>query len=160
MDTWCLTSTETIRLIRDGVCHTRTSIIYKKVFFWKEWLVRGQELCESRSFRGRKAILNHAHALVSACPWYVNRHPRTLSNATEPNRGMSLQERNEVKTIATFLQNFQSMLAKTINIQTSGCSISTVQKVYEFIWSYSKYVLLVDFIIILSIYSYARWVWP
>ena len=30
-------------------------------------------------FRGRKAILNHAHALVSACLWYVNRHPRTLS---------------------------------------------------------------------------------
>ena len=41
---------------------------------------RAQELCESRwpswavrpnepyGFRGRKAILNHAHPLVSACP--------------------------------------------------------------------------------------------
>ena len=29
-----------------------------------------------------KAILNHASALVSACPSYVNRHPRTLSNTT------------------------------------------------------------------------------
>ena len=26
-----------------------------------------------------KAILNHANSLVSACPLYVNRHPRTLS---------------------------------------------------------------------------------
>ena len=26
--------------------------------------------------------MNHAHALVSACPQYVSRHPRTLSNTT------------------------------------------------------------------------------
>jgi len=55
-----------------------------------------QELCESRwpswavcpnkpsGFHGRKAILNHALALVSACPEYVNQHLRTLSNTTEP----------------------------------------------------------------------------
>ena len=34
--------------------------------------------------RGRKAILNRASALVPACPQYVNRHPRTLSDTTEP----------------------------------------------------------------------------
>jgi len=30
--------------------------------------------------------MNHVSALVSTCPYYVNRHPRTLSNTTEPNR--------------------------------------------------------------------------
>ena len=39
---------------------------------------------EPYGFRGPKATLNHASALVSACPQYVNRHPRTLSNTTEP----------------------------------------------------------------------------
>ena len=43
------------------------------------WAVRPNE---PSGFRGRKAILNHALALVSACPKYVNRHPRTLSNTT------------------------------------------------------------------------------
>ena len=33
-------------------------------------------------FRGCKATLNHALALVSACP-YVSQHPRALSNTTE-----------------------------------------------------------------------------
>ena len=55
-----------------------------------------QELCKGRGgrpglsvlttllsgFRGRKVILNHASALVSACPEYVNWHLRTLSNTT------------------------------------------------------------------------------
>ena len=44
---------------------------------WPSWAFRPNE---PYGFRGRKAILNHAHALVSACPWYVNWHPRTLSN--------------------------------------------------------------------------------
>ena len=37
---------------------------------------------EPYGYRERKAILNHAHALVSACPWYVKRYPRTWSNTT------------------------------------------------------------------------------
>ena len=41
-------------------------------------------LNEPYGFRGPKAILNRASALVSACPQYANRHPRTLSNTTEP----------------------------------------------------------------------------
>ena len=28
-------------------------------------------------FRGRKAILNHAHALVSACPEYVKKNQKS-----------------------------------------------------------------------------------
>ena len=36
-------------------------------------------LTSFRGFLGRKAILNYAHALVSACSQYVSRHPRTLS---------------------------------------------------------------------------------
>ena len=32
---------------------------------WPSWAVRPNE---PSGFRGRKAILNHAHALVSACP--------------------------------------------------------------------------------------------
>ena len=50
---------------------------------WPSWAGRPNE---PSGFRGRKAILNHAHALVSACPEYVNRHPRTLSNTTYPFR--------------------------------------------------------------------------
>ena len=50
---------------------------------WPSWAFRPNEPC---GFRGRKAILKHAPALVSACPYYVNRHPRTLSNTTEPKR--------------------------------------------------------------------------
>ena len=46
---------------------------------WPSWAVRPNE---PSGFLGRKAILNHASALVSACPLYVNRHPRTLSNTT------------------------------------------------------------------------------
>ena len=33
-------------------------------------------------FYGRKAKLNHAHALVTVCPQYVNRHPRALSSTS------------------------------------------------------------------------------
>ena len=44
---------------------------------WPSWAVRPNE---PYGFRGRKAILNHAHAFVAACPLYVNRHPRTLNN--------------------------------------------------------------------------------
>ena len=44
---------------------------------WPSWAIRPNEPYGSR---GRKATLNHASALVSACPWYVNRHPRILSN--------------------------------------------------------------------------------
>ena len=43
---------------------------------WTSWAVHPNE---PSGFHGCKAILNHAHALVSACPWYVNWHPRTLS---------------------------------------------------------------------------------
>ena len=43
---------------------------------WLSWVVRPNEPSD---FRGRKAILNHASAVVSACPWYVSRHLRTLS---------------------------------------------------------------------------------
>ena len=50
---------------------------------WPSWAVRPNEPSD---FRGRKAILNHASALVSACPWYVNLHPRTLSNTTAARR--------------------------------------------------------------------------
>ena len=46
---------------------------------WPSWAVRPNE---PSGFLGRKAISNHASALVSACPLYVNRHPRTLSNTT------------------------------------------------------------------------------
>ena len=45
-----------------------------------EVAVLGVHPNESHGFRGRKAILNHADALVSACPSHVNRHSRTLSN--------------------------------------------------------------------------------
>ena len=41
---------------------------------WPSWAFRPNEPC---CFCGRKAIFNHAHALVTVCPWYVNRHPRT-----------------------------------------------------------------------------------
>ena len=46
---------------------------------WPPWAVRPNE---PSGFHGCKAILNHASALVSACPEYVNRHLRTLSNTT------------------------------------------------------------------------------
>ena len=48
---------------------------------WPSWAPRPHQ---PYGFRGRKAILKHASALVSASPYYVNRHPRTLSNTTEP----------------------------------------------------------------------------
>ena len=48
---------------------------------WPSWAFRPNE---PSGFLGRKAVLNHAHPLVSACPYYVNRHPRTLSNTTVP----------------------------------------------------------------------------
>ena len=43
---------------------------------WPSWAPRPNE---PYGFRGRKATLSHAHALVTVRPWYVNRHPRTLS---------------------------------------------------------------------------------
>ena len=46
---------------------------------WPSWAVRPNE---SSGFRGHKELLNHASALVSTCPQYVNWHPRTLSNTT------------------------------------------------------------------------------
>ena len=46
---------------------------------WPPWAVRPNE---PSGIRGRKAILNHASALVSACPFFVNWHLRTLSNTT------------------------------------------------------------------------------
>ena len=46
---------------------------------WPSWAVRPDE---PSGFRGRKAILNRASASVSACPWYVGWHRRTLSNTT------------------------------------------------------------------------------
>ena len=62
-------------------------------FCWwatRHWLIV-QELCESRwpswavspnepsGFHGRKELLNHASALVTTCPIYVNWHLSTLS---------------------------------------------------------------------------------
>ena len=44
---------------------------------WPTWAVCPDE---PYGFRWCKAILNHAHALVSACPWYVSWLLRTLSN--------------------------------------------------------------------------------
>ena len=46
---------------------------------WPSWAVRPNTWRAFSGFRGRKAILNHASALVSACSQYVNWHPRTLS---------------------------------------------------------------------------------
>ena len=43
---------------------------------WLSWSVRPNE---PSGFRGRKELLNHASALVTTCPWYVNWHLRTLS---------------------------------------------------------------------------------
>ena len=43
---------------------------------WPSWAVC---LNEPSGFHGRKELLNHASALVSACPYYVNWHLRTLS---------------------------------------------------------------------------------
>ena len=59
---------------------------------WPSWAVRP---IEPSGFRGHTAILNHASALaetmyasalVSACPQYVNRHPRTLTVIKQHNR--------------------------------------------------------------------------
>ena len=48
---------------------------------WPSWAVRPNE---PSGFGGRKAILNHASALVSACLKYVNWHLKTLSNTAAP----------------------------------------------------------------------------
>ena len=37
---------------------------------------------EPYGFCGRKATLNHAYALVTVCPYYINRHPGTLSSTS------------------------------------------------------------------------------
>ena len=42
---------------------------------WPSWVPCPNELY---GFCGRKATLNHAHALVTVCPW----HPRTLSSTS------------------------------------------------------------------------------
>ena len=54
-------------------CHSSGAVWESR---WPSWAVRPNE---PSGFRGRKAILNHASALVSAC---VNWHLRTLSNTT------------------------------------------------------------------------------
>ena len=47
---------------------------------WPSWAPRPNK---PYGFCGRrKATLNHAYALVTVCPWYVSRHPRTLSSAS------------------------------------------------------------------------------
>ena len=48
---------------------------------WPSWAVRPNK---PSGFRGRKELLNRVLALVSACPYYVNRHLRTLSNTSPP----------------------------------------------------------------------------
>ena len=61
------------------------------------WAVRPNE---PYGFRGRKAILNHAHALVSACPLYANRHPRTLSTTwRKEGRKGSAEEEMDVRPV-------------------------------------------------------------
>ena len=54
---------------------------------WPSWAVRPNE---PSGYRGRKDLLNRASALVSACPWYVSRHSRTLSNTSSPTRSPPL----------------------------------------------------------------------
>ena len=46
---------------------------------WPSWAVRPNE---PSGFLGRKELLNHASALVTTCPSYVNWHLRTLSNTS------------------------------------------------------------------------------
>ena len=48
---------------------------------WKSrWMSWASCPNEPYGFCGGKATLNHASALVTVCPWYVNRHPRTWSS--------------------------------------------------------------------------------
>ena len=62
---------------------------YSSGAVWKSrWLSWAFCPHEPYGFCGSKAILNNAHALVSTCPSYVNRHPRTLSNTGRKNYKM------------------------------------------------------------------------
>ena len=45
-----------------ATCHSSGAVLESR---WPSWAVRPNE---PSGFRGRKAILNHASALVSACP--------------------------------------------------------------------------------------------
>jgi len=51
---------------------------------WPSWAFCPNE---PYGFCGRKATLNHASALVTVCPWYVNQHPRTWSSTSSSPSG-------------------------------------------------------------------------
>ena len=46
---------------------------------WPSWAFRPNE---PYGFCGSKATVNHASALVTVCPWYIKRHPRTWSSTS------------------------------------------------------------------------------
>ena len=59
---------------------------------WPSWAFRPNE---PFGFRGRKSLLNHAHTLVSACPWCVSRHPMTLRSTTAAAESLPLPVLNK-----------------------------------------------------------------
>ena len=53
---------------------------------WPSWAFHPNE---PYGFCGRKATLNHAQALVTICPYYASRHPRTWSRTSSSSKGAS-----------------------------------------------------------------------
>ena len=75
---------------------------------WLSWAVCPNELY---GFHRCKAILNCAHALVSACPWYVNRHLRTLSIAWRKDRHQCMPLPNKDGGVLGYCEKQMSVLA-------------------------------------------------
>ena len=92
---------------------------------WPSWVPRPNEPC---GFCGRKATLNHVSALVTIYPWYVNRHPRTLSSTSssslpkkEKRKTDNDDQRNENADAAYYVREtiqslFCALLGKTIQM--------------------------------------------
>ena len=72
-------------------------------------------------FYGRKAKLNHAHALVTVCPQYVNRHPRALSSTSSSS---SSSASSSSFTLVVMTRSLP-LLGRCVCVLTNRCSVGT-----------------------------------
>ena len=109
----CKAQTSNISDLRSQEANHNSGAVWESR--WPSWAVRPNE---PSGFRGHKATLNHASALVSACPLYVNRHPRTLSNTTYLRRAFH----------SISLSGFPTSLFKCCGLWALSCDLAPRSK--------------------------------
>ena len=106
---------------------------------WPSWAFRPNE---PDGFCGRKATLNRASALVTVCPWYVNRHPRTWSSTnhckwdrlftlceTRLSRGGKKKKKKKKKHVSFFSCYSMSDCSYVYSVHILVCIKNKIKKV-------------------------------